>query len=295
MEHPELALRERIMEGLREHLDASGGTITRAEMSPFLVDRDLRIRMIDASRGIWNPRELEATLSIVSNPTGPYSDREENGLLRYSYRAGSTDGDNRKLRRAFQLRLPMILLRKITTGLYMPVFPVYAVADDLARREFVLALDESLRFLGNPNEPTTDERRYAERVAWQRLHQPEFRVRVLRAYQGRCTVCRLGHADLLEAAHIIGDRHQGGEPVIPNGLSLCKIHHAAYDRNLLGITGDGEIRINERLLEEIDGPMLQHGLKDMHRQSINPPRRRNDHPDTERLERRFQRFLVAAA
>ncbi len=294
MEHPELALRERIMDGLREHLTLSGGTITRAELTPFLVDADLRIRLIDASKGIWNPKELAATLSIVSSPTGPYSDREEGGLLRYAYRAGSIEGDNRKLRRAMALALPLVLLRKIDTGLYMPVFPVYVVADDQRRREFVVALDESLRFIADPEEPAPAERRYAERVAWQRLHQPEFRVKVLRAYEGRCTICRLRHTELLDAAHIISDRHHHGDPVVPNGLSLCKIHHAAYDRDLIGITGEGEVRVNGRLLDEIDGPMLRHGLQEMHRRGIVPPARTKDRPDRDRLDRRFQRFLTAA-
>ncbi|MGE0026507.1 MAG: HNH endonuclease [Thermoleophilia bacterium] len=290
----ELGLRERIMEGLRDHLASSGGTITRDELTPFLVDANLRLRLIDASRGIWNPKHLAATLSIVSSPTGPYSDREENGLLRYAYRAGSTDGDNRKLRQAMILRLPLILLRKIDTGLYMPVFPVYVIADDLARREFVIALDESLRFIANPEKPEPPERRYAEQVAWRRLHQPEFRVKVLRAYDGQCTICRLRHRELLDAAHIIGDRHDQGDPVVPNGLSLCKIHHAAYDRDLLGITGDGEVRINQRLLDEVDGPMLLHGLQEMHGRAIEPPAKRRDRPDHERLDQRFQRFLSAA-
>ncbi len=281
------------MDGLREHLAMSGGTISRTELTPFLVDADLRIRLIDASKGIWNPSELEATLSIVSSPSGPYSDREEGGLLRYAYRAGSIDGDNRKLRRAMALGLPLILLRKIDTGLFMPVFPVFVVADDQQQREFVVALDDSLRFLADPEQPAPAERRYAERVAWQRLHQPEFRVKVLRAYEGRCTICRLRHTELLDAAHIISDRHRYGDPVVPNGLSLCKIHHAAYDRDLLGITGDGEVRVNQRLLDEIDGPMLRHGLQEMHRSVIAPPAKTKDRPDRDRLDRRFQRFLAA--
>jgi putative restriction endonuclease len=171
---------------------------------------------------------------------------------------------------------------------------VYVVADDLPRREFVLALDEGLRFLSDPAHPSPDERRYAEQVAWRRLHQPEFRVRVLRAYDGACTVCRLRHPPLLDAAHIIGDRHHHGEPVIPNGLSLCKIHHAAYDRNLLGITGDGQVQINAGLLEEIDGPMLEHGLKEMHGVAMRMPTRRQNRPDRDRLETRFAEFLAAA-
>jgi putative restriction endonuclease len=176
----------------------------------------------------------------------------------------------------------------------MPVYPVYVVADDTARREFVFALDEGLRFLPNPEAPNPAERRYAERVAWQRLHQPEFRARVILAYEGRCTVCRLRHRELLDAAHIISDRHDRGDPIVPNGLSLCKIHHAAYDRSLLGITGDGEVRINAKVLDEVDGPMLEHGLKEMHGGAILQPGRRVDRPDPDRLDERYRQFLAAA-
>lgn len=291
----ELALRERIMAALRDHLEASGGTITRDELSPFLVDSTLSLRLIDRSRGIWNPRELMATLSVVSDPHGVYDDRdEEGGLFRYSYRRGSVEGDNAKLRAALRLSLPIILLRKLEAGLYIPIFPIYLIGDDVARREFVFALDEGLRLLADPLHPTPAQRAYAERVTWQRLHQPEFRVRVLRAYATRCSVCALRRPELLDAAHIIGDADHRGDPVVPNGLSLCKIHHAAYDRNLLGITPDGGVRINGQVLEEVDGPMLQHGLKEMHGRAISQPARRADRPDRDRLDERYRIFLAAS-
>lgn len=46
---------------------------------------------------------------------------------------------------------------------------------------------------------------------------------------------RLRHADLLDAAHVLPDTHPPGIPVVPNGLARCKIHYAAYDRNILGV------------------------------------------------------------
>ncbi len=289
----ELYLRLRIIDALEAHKAASGGTITRDELSPFFVDAGLSRRLIDQSRGIWNPSDLQATLSVVSDPTGAYDDRDGvGGLFRYSYRKGSTDGDNRKLRRAFELSLPIILLRKIATGLFMPVAPVYVVGDHFAKREFVFALDEGLRFVSNPLNPTPIERGYAERMARQRLHQPEFRVRVMRAYEMQCTICQLRRPELLDASHIIDDAKDGGDPVVPNGLSLCKIHHAAYDRNLLGITGDGQVQINANLLSEVDGPMLQHGLKEMHRRWIFQPKRPVDRPDPDRLNTRHEAFLA---
>lgn len=291
----ELDLRLRIMAALERHKAASGGTITRDELTPFFVDEHLSLRLIDQSRGIWNPRNLQATLSVISDPKGVYDDRDDKvgGLFRYSYRKGSDDGDNAKLRRAFELSLPIVLLRKIATGLFLPLSSVYVVGDDRPAREFVLALDEGLLLIDDPVNPTPPQRRYAQRVAQQRLHQPEFRARVMRAYGSRCTVCALRHPNLLDASHIIGDGHDGGDPVVPNGLSLCKLHHAAYDRDLLGITGDGQVKINAKLLEEIDGPMLQHGLKEMHDRRIDQPTKRADRPDPDRLNTRYESFLTS--
>lgn len=291
----ELALRQRIMGELAGRLTETDGTITREELSRFPIGEEEGWRLIDTTRGIRNPRELRATLSVVSDPHGRYDDRYDDvGLFRYSYREGSVEGDNTKLRRAMQLQVPIILLRKIQPGLYMPVFPVYVVGDDLRRREFVLALDEELlELIGDATADRSLQRRYAERAAWVRLHQPEFRIRVLEAYRTRCAVCRLNRRVLLDAAHIIRDGAERGEPVTPNGLSLCKIHHAAYDENLLGITPDHGVRINSEVLDEIDGPMLRHGLQEMHGRAIELPRLRADRPDPERLAQRYEEFLQA--
>jgi putative restriction endonuclease len=245
--------------------------------------------------GIWNPQDLSATLTIVSSPDGPYNDKEaEGGFLRYDYRAGSDEGNNTKLRRAFELGMPLILLRKISDGVYVPVFPVFVVGDDRERRQFVIALDESLRFLNDPLHPTEDQRKYAERVVRQRLHQPVFRGQVIQAYERRCAVCSLRHPELLDAAHIVEDSHDEGIAHVTNGLSLCKIHHAAFDRLLLGVTTDYEVRINRELLEEIDGPMLKHGLQEMHGRQLELPRSRREWPDPHRLAHRWDAFRRAS-
>jgi putative restriction endonuclease len=273
----ERALRQRLMDALADRL-AVNGSLTRAELSSFAAAGDQARRLIDTSKGIWNPRELAAKLTVMSSPAGPYDDTEvEGGWFRYSYRAGSVEGDNAKLRRALELRQPIILLWKIDAGVYVPVFPVYVAAGDVARREFVLALDESLLLVPDALHPTDAERSYAERVVRQRLHQPMFRGRVLRAYETRCAVCRLAHGELLDAARITADSAEGGLPVVTNGLALCKIHHAAYDRDLMGVSPDLRVHINQRLLDEVDGPMLRHGLQDMHGTSLTVPTRRADH------------------
>lgn len=87
--------------------------------------------------------------------------------------------------------------------------------------------------------PETPERRYASRLVQQRLHQATFREAVLTAYGGRCALTGLPEPRLLDAAHIVVDGDEGlGQPVVPNGLPLSKIHHAAFDANLIGIDPD---------------------------------------------------------
>jgi putative restriction endonuclease len=272
----------------------SGGTVGWQELQAFDLGAGQTRRLISQT-GIWNPRDLATTLTIVSSPDGPYDDQEvEGGFLRYDYRAGSEEGNNTKLRRAAELGTPLILLRKIADGVYVPVFPVFVVADDRARRQFVIALDESLRFMSDPLHPTADQRRYAERVVQQRLHQPVFRGQVIRAYERRCAICSLRHPELLDAAHIVEDSHDRGVAHVTNGLSLCKIHHAAFDKLLLGVTTDYEVRINGDLLEEIDGPMLKHGLQEMHGRRLELPKSRREWPDRDRLAHRWTIFRDAS-
>ena len=136
-------------------------------------------------------------------------------------------------------------------------------------------------------------RRYITSEVKARLHQRVFRERVLMAYKIECSLCRLKHTNLLEAAHITPDSEADGEPRVSNGLSLCTIHHAAFDRNILGISPDYMVKVREDILDEVDGPMLKHGIQAMHGERINIPRAESDHPDKETLDRRYQKFLAA--
>lgn len=289
----ELQLRRMIFDSLDE-IRAQHGVATRADLEALRLDTGEVRRVIDQSGGIWNPADLNATLSVVSSPDGPYTDNDiGDSLFAYDYRVGSTNGSNRKLRRAHELDLPIILLRKLKVAVFVPIFPVYVVADDIDNRRFILALDESLRFVSDPLNLKPGEREYAERVVKLRLHQPEFRGRILMAYQQRCTVCSLRHGKLLDAAHIISDSKPHGLPVVENGLSLCKIHHAAYDANLLGISPDYVVSINRELMAEVDGPMLRHGLQEMDGRALALPLRRIDYPSKDRLAERFDNFREA--
>jgi putative restriction endonuclease len=284
----ELEVRRAAMTYVADTAAAAGGVITRRELEAFSFGGE-QLKLIDQSRGIRNPAQLAATLTILSQPSGPYDDEETaDGMLRYAYRSGDPDGgDNRKLRRAAELGVPLILLRGIAPGVFVPVFPVYVVADDPVSRYVEVAVDESLRFL--PTDRSEDTRAYAERLTRLRLHQPVFRAQVLRAYERACTVCRLQHVDLLDAAHILGDA-ENGQPVVTNGLAMCKIHHAAYDRRILGIRPDYTVAVRADVLKEVDGPMLRHGLQEMHGAALHLPKRVADLPDREALAARWESF-----
>lgn len=254
------------------------------------------MRVVDPGRGgIWNPGSFEATLSILTSPDGPYADRElEGGLLRYSYQAGPVGGKNLKLRRAKDLQLPLIRFNKVAKGTYVPIYPVYVVDDDPGAREFTLSVDPSFGPALILAPMSELEKRYAERMVRQRVHQPAFRARVVLAYETQCCICVLKKAPLLDAAHIIGDGEADGDAVVSNGLSLCKIHHAAYDENLIGITPDYIVKVNSDLLQEVDGPMLLHGLQEMHGRQLVVPHQSAEKPDRNRLDVRYGQFLASA-
>jgi len=288
------AIRADVFRWLGEQLQGGKLDFTRAELAGYEFD-GVRIPLIDPNKGIRNPADFEATLSISTSASrrNPYADEEsEGGIVRYDYRTGD-GGDNIKLRKAAELGVPLIYFKQVyEAGPLVPVFPVYIVKDDPAERAVYIAMDEVIRFFADPLHLDEDERRYVERRVHARLHQPVFRARVITAYASKCAICSLRHVELLDAAHITPDSAERSSTNVTNGISLCKIHHAAYDQNFLGITPDYEVRIDHNLLNEVDGPMLRHGLQDMHGRRLSLPTRRTEWPNRERLAERFAEFAA---
>ena len=236
-----------------------------------------------------------AALSIVTSASSPYEDEQTADGILYAYRAGPIDQpDSRALRAAAELGAPLVYFVATRPGWYRPFYPCFVIRDDpVGRRVLVTAgrmagpLEEREPLL--PDDPL--ERRYAVRELRVRVHQARFRGRVLPAYSSQCAICRLKEVRLLDAAHIAADAG-AGEPAVSNGLSLCSIHHRAFDQDLVGISPDYGVRVSTRLLEDEDGPMLDL-LKRAHGTTILVPRRRTWKPDRELLAHRFDRFLAA--
>ena len=253
-------------------------------------------------QGIFKPRLCReipisiTTIPVVEGETRPYDDAfGDDGLLRYRYRGTNPiHVDNVGLRLAMQRQVPLIYFHGVVPGLYVAEWPVYVVGDDPARLTFTVSVEERRFASLGSSPPESDEtdirRRYVTRLFRQRLHQREFRERVVRAYQHHCAVCRLRRDELLEAAHILPDADPLGVPAVPNGLALCTLHHAAFDAHLIGIRPDYVVEVRKDVLDEKDGPMLIHGLQGFHGAPLLVPRRADSQPDRHLLEERFAVF-----
>ncbi len=253
-----------------------------------------------APQGIFKPRLLELPLSITTAPSRPYDDvLSDDGLLRYRYQGKDPwHRNNIGLRRAMEAGKPLIYLHGIVPGKYVPAWPVYVVADKPDELAFTIAVDDQATMSNNQTNgirlPEIDARRqYITAAVKVRLHQRVFREKVLNAYRNQCALCLLRHTSLLDAAHIIPDSDPKGEPLVNNGLALCKLHHAAFDQQILGIRPDYKVEIRLDILQETDGPMLRHGLQDMHGSTIWVPGNAADKPDPGALEQRYESFQSA--
>jgi putative restriction endonuclease len=260
--------------------------------------RGARVPFLSTQKGIFRAAAQDgpAALSIQTSWKSPYGDAQiETGYL-YAYRDGPIDqADNRALRSAGTLGVPIVHYVSTRPNYYKPLYPCFVVADDPAQRRVLVSPGKMVRPLDEQEPVLVEdpiEQRYVFRETRVRVHQARFRGRVVPAYGERFAICRLKEARLLDAAHIVGDLEEGGEPVISNGLSLCSIHHRAFDHDLVGVSPDYEVRVSRRLLDEEDGPMLEL-LKGFHEQPIVLPKRLAWRPDRERLAARFAKFTAA--
>lgn len=266
-----------------------------------------RVPILNRHRGIFKPQRMRYLLSIRTVFPKPgnrvwYDDQrnvhrqifESEDTVDYAFMGDNPNAaDNRWLREAFENRVPIIYFLGIAPGLYQAVLPAFIAGWDPSALKARVAFgpqDQSTLLL--PETPV--ERRYALRSVQQRLHQASFREAVITAYGGRCALSGLPEPLLLDAAHIVSDKDERlGQPVVPNGIPLSKIHHAAFDAHLIGIDPDYRLHVSERLLVQRDGPMLE-ALKRLNGGTIHLPNRVRDYPDRDRLAQRFEQFKVAA-
>lgn len=289
-----------------QRLSEAHGHLTKNELAPGFMFEGERIPLVNPQRGIFKPSRMRYLLSIKTVYPRPgarvwYDDQrqvhrqifEGEQSVDYAFMGQNPEApDNQWLKEAWEKQIPVIYFLGVSPGRYQPIIPTYISHWD------GFALKSTLAF-GNPNSerfaaPNNElERRYTLRMVKERLHQATFREAVLYAYDRRCAITGLPETQLLDAAHIISDGDEAlGQPVVPNGLALSKIHHAAFDAHLIGIDPDYRLHVSDRLLEKEDGPMLQ-ALQQLKGTVLHLPSRTRDYPDRDRLDRRFISFRKA--
>lgn len=303
---PDFAIRTEAFTHLRR-LNQFHDHLTAAILAEGFIVAGETIALMTRARGIFKPRQMKTLLSIRTAMPRPgrkiwYDDQREvhrqiyqgDETVDYAFQGDNPEAtDNRLLREAKDMQLPIIYFLGVAPGVYQAIFPTFIVDWDPSMLKARLAFGASENATMAIPQPGL-ERRYALRSVKQRLHQNAFREAVMAAYAGRCAITRLPESRLLDAAHIIGDANEDfGQPVVQNGILLSKIHHAAFDRHLIGIDENYALHVSNRLLKQKDGPMLE-AMKDLQGSRLQPPERLQDQPDRDRLRERFKIFKQAA-
>lgn len=291
-------IRLAVFDWLTRQREEHGEGLARDDLTGFTLD-GVRVPLL-GPQGIFKPAVCLLPISIAT-VEGNYPDEwnEAAGTLRYAYRGTNPNhADNAGLRRAMRERVPLVYFLRVLPGRYVAMYPAFIVGDDPAGLAFTVQVEDMAAALVAPevvydDANATARRAYVTRTVRQRVHQAAFRERVVRAYQERCALCSLRHQELLDAAHITPDREADADPVVSNGVALCKLHHAAFDRYFFAIRPDYTIEVRPSILAEHDGPMLVVGLQQIHERRILLPRRPVDLPDQDRLARRYAAFLQA--
>jgi putative restriction endonuclease len=298
-------VRAAAFEWLTQQVGIHGDVLPRQVLQKGFILEGQRIPLL-SPQGIFKPAVLpDMPLSILTSPHSPYDDGfSPDGLLQYKYQGTNPQyRDNVWLRTAMNRRAPLIYFHGIMPGKYIATWPVYVVSDNPKKHTFTIVVDDVATVHIRPGEQPTqtvpDEdamlsrRVYVTALARRRVHQQSFRLRVIAAYRAQCACCRLRHEELLDAAHIIPDSEPEGEPIVSNGISLCKLHHAAFDGFFIGISPEWVIEVRPDILRESDGPMLLHGLQGLNGTRIVLPHAAKHRPKPELLEKRFLLFKKA--
>lgn len=275
----------------------------------FTVEGD-RIALL-SPQGVFKPAQMSRGILSVRTVIGSQYDDTRVSDDRVWYDYSPRDYLNAELRENLRDRLPLLYFLQVKEkpGVEYLIFaPVDVVDDDPARRRFLLDLSPSalyeesaeldpalVRALMDDEPVPADlhramERKYGASTTRTRHFQAHFRRAVLAAYRHRCGICAIGEKPVLDGAHLVADREELGEPRVSNGLSLCALHHRAFDRDLVGITPDFAIHVFRDRLEhpdEDEGAILTQfdGAR------LRLPRDEDLQPDRELVDWRWQAAL----
>lgn len=225
------------------------------------------------AKGIYKPSWSPYALSVRQSLGGPYPDRDPvfrgDGTWLYSYFQENEDPSarddeytNRGLVRCWQDDVPVGVMRQISakpTSRYQILgvarvsgwdggyFFLEGFAPDGRGRprgpagelELLWSTQEQTELNSGTFDPrgVIDARERMIAYIIRRRGQPEFRRKLLTAYEGRCAISGCSATDALEAAHI--SPYRGPDTnVLENGLLLRADLHVLFDLGLLSIEAE---------------------------------------------------------
>ena len=103
--------------------------------------RGVRVPFLNRQKGIYRAAAQSgpAALAIQTSANSPYDDQILPDGFDYAYRAGPIgQPDNRALRAAHELQVPLVYFIGTRPGWYKPVFPCYVREDDPGRRMVIV-------------------------------------------------------------------------------------------------------------------------------------------------------------
>lgn len=265
--------------------------------------RSEKILLGTKAEGIFKPRQMQqGLLSIKTTKPRPgreniYDDQETSeGFFRYALKRGHPkQGSNRYLWEAMDNQTPFVYFHAIAPGRYKAIWPCFVTKIhetemfcEVVVGDPLIARSTKAKVVEYPP-LNTPARAYAVRETRVRLHQATFRANVLSAYNNRCALSGLPILELLEAAHITPDSFAHSSTEISNGITMSRLHHRAYDSDLIGITSEFRIVVGRRIKEQCDIPILSTMIK-LDGSSLALPKQFQQQPNRERLAERYKTF-----
>lgn len=280
---------------VRELRDLWGDSIPESELAKGVAYGG-DVVLLKGPQGIFKPRQIDdGPLTIMSTLTSKYEDEllDQDNVLRYDYAPPSREHENNGLKNLMREQKPVILLKQVKPKPrpeYMVVAPLFVEGFDDRVRQFTLSTraDRTAAEVHSGIVLREIQRAYGETTVQTRLHQAYFRRDVLTVYRNRCAVCDLRVRPLLQGAHIVPDSHAAGIAHVQNGLSLCALHHAAYDRSILRVGPDYVISVEQEWIEASDH-FAKASLVEFDGRSIATPAASEHRPSPELLRWRFER------
>lgn len=147
------------------------------------------------------------------------------------------------------------------------------------------------RYKNNPIEVSSDiltidlppEGNEREAIIKARVNQSFFRRSVVASYNSKCCITQIAIPELLVAGHIIPWSVNNEHRTNPaNGLCLNALHDKAFDKGLITITPDYEIKLSEGLINKISKADIDNFFLPYNNKKIHLPQK--FHPLKEFLE-----------